>query len=239
LERTVESCVNQVGVDLNMASVPLLAHVAGIGPKLAESIVEFRNNNGRFASRQELAKVPKLGKKVFQQAAGFLRIRGGDEPLDNSAVHPECYPIVARMAKKLGADTRSLVGNATLSQKLRPDDFVDDQFGIPTVVDIISELAKPGRDPRSEFRVVTFDETINCIEDLQAGQILEGVITNVTHFGAFVDIGVHQDALIHISQLANTFVKDPNEVVAVGDLVKVKVLEVDLERKRIAVTRKF
>jgi protein Tex len=239
LDRIVESCVNQVGVDLNMASVPLLSRVAGIGPKLAENIVEYRNANGSFSSRKELTQVPKLGKKVFEQAAGFLRIRGGEEPLDNSAVHPESYALVARMAKKLGSDTRSLVGNATLSQKLRPEEFVDERFGIPTVVDIISELAKPGRDPRSEFRVVKFDDQINCMEDLKPGLVLEGVITNVTHFGAFVDIGVHQDGLIHISQLANTFVKDPNEVVAVGDLVKVKVLEVDIPRKRISVTRKF
>ncbi len=239
LDRVVESCVNHVGVDLNMASVPLLSHVAGIGPKLAESIVEYRNANGRFSSRKQLTKVPKLGKKVFEQAAGFLRIRGGDEPLDNSAVHPESYPVVSRMAKKLGADTKSLVGNATLSQKLRPDEFVDEQFGIPTIVDIISELAKPGRDPRSEFKVVKFDDTVNSMEDLKPGLVLEGVITNVTHFGAFVDIGVHQDGLIHISQLANEYVKDPNEVVAVGDLVKVKVLEIDIPRKRISVTRKF
>ncbi len=239
LDRVVESCVNNVGVDLNMASVPLLSAVAGIGPKLAENIVEYRNTNGRFTNRKQLTLVPKLGKKAFEQAAGFLRIRGGDEPLDNSAVHPESYPIVSRMAKKLGADTKSLVGNATLSQKLMPADFVDGQFGIPTIVDIIAELAKPGRDPRSEFRAVKFDETVNCMEDLKPNMVLEGVITNVTHFGAFIDLGVHQDALIHISQLADTFVKDPNEVVAVGDVVKVKVIEIDIARKRVAVTRKF
>jgi len=239
LDRVVESCVNNVGVDLNMASVPLLSAVAGIGPKLAENIVEFRNTNGRFTNRKQLTLVPKLGKKAFEQAAGFLRIRGGDEPLDNSAVHPECYAIVGRMAKKLGTDTKALVGNATLSQKLKPDDFVDSHFGIPTIVDIISELAKPGRDPRSEFRVAKFSDKVNSMEDLKPSMMLEGVITNVTHFGAFIDIGVHQDALIHISQLANTFVKDPNEVIAVGDVVKVKVLEIDIPRKRIAVTRKF
>ncbi len=239
LDRVVESCVNQVGVDLNMASAPLLSRVAGIGPKLAESIVEYRNANGRFSNRKELTKVPKLGKKVFEQAAGFLRIRGGDEPLDNSAVHPESYPVVARMAKKLGAGTSSLVGNATLSQKLRPEEFVDQQFGMPTVVDIINELAKPGRDPRSEFRVVKFDDQINSVEDLRPGLVLEGVVTNVTHFGAFVDIGVHQDGLVHISQLSNQFVKDPNDVVSVGDLVKVKVLEVEPERKRISLTCKL
>ncbi|GAA5510355.1 Tex family protein [Novipirellula caenicola] len=239
LDRTVESCVNSVGVDLNMASVPLLSYVAGIGPKLAENIVEYRNANGRFANRKQLSKVPKLGKKAFEQAAGFLRIRGGDEPLDNSAVHPESYVLVSQMAKKLGTDSRSLVGNATLSQKLKPSEFVDDQFGLPTVADIISELAKPGRDPRSEFRAVKFDDSVNCMEDLKPGMVLEGVITNVTHFGAFIDIGVHQDGLIHISQLANTFVQDPSDVVSVGDVTKVKVLEIDLPRKRISVTRKF
>ncbi|KAA1260072.1 hypothetical protein LF1_26110 [Rubripirellula obstinata] len=239
LDRTVESCVNRVGVDLNMASVPLLSHVAGIGPKLAENIVEYRNEHGGFSSRKQLTKVPKLGKKAFEQAAGFLRIRGGDEPLDNSAVHPECYSVVTKMAKQIGADSKSLVGNATLSQKLNPNDFVDDRFGAPTVIDIIAELAKPGRDPRSEFRAVKFDDKVNKMTDLKPGMILEGVITNVTHFGAFVDVGVHQDGLIHISQLSNTFVKDPNEIVSVGDVVKVKVVEVDEQRKRIAMTRKF
>jgi protein Tex len=239
LDRVVQSCVNSVGVDLNMASVPLLSQVAGIGPKLAESIVEYRNNFGEFKNRKQLTKVPKLGKKAFEQAAGFLRIRGGDEPLDNSAVHPESYAVVGRMAKKLQVDSKTLVGNATLSQKLQPSEFVDDQVGLPTVVDIISELAKPGRDPRSEFKVVRFDDKVNCIEDLKSGMVLEGVITNVTHFGAFIDLGVHQDGLIHISQLADTYVSDPSDVVSVGDVVKVKVLEIDLPRKRIAVTRKF
>lgn len=239
LDRTVESCVNAVGVDLNMASVSLLAHVAGIGPKLAENIVAFRDQNGRFKNRKQLMGVSKLGSKAFEQAAGFLRIRGGVEPLDDSAVHPESYTVVARMAKKLGANPKTLVGDTGLSHKLRPADYVDSRFGLPTVIDIISELEKPGRDPRREFRVVKFDDSINSIGDLNAGLVMEGVITNVTHFGAFVDIGVHQDALIHISQLSNSFVKDPNEIVAVGDLVKVKVLEVDAARKRISVTRKF
>nr|WP_145087180.1 Tex family protein [Aureliella helgolandensis] len=239
VDRVVESCVNNVGVDLNMASGPLLAYVAGIGPKLAENIVEYRNNHGKFTNRKQLTKVPKLGPKAFVQAAGFLRIRDGSEPLDNSAVHPESYAVVGRMAKKLQSDSNALVGNSTLSQKLRPEEFVDEQFGIPTISDIIAELGKPGRDPRSEFRVVHFDESVNTLEDLKPGAVLEGVITNVTHFGAFIDIGVHQDALIHISQLSNTFVKDPSEVVAVGDVVKVKVLEVDIPRKRISVTRKF
>lgn len=239
LQQTVESCVNQVGVDLNTASVPLLSHVAGIGPKLAENIVEFRNTHGRFTNRSQLSKVPKLGKKAVQQAAGFLRIRGGDEPLDNSAVHPESYAVVGRMAKYLQTDPKALVGNATLSQKLKPETFVDDRFGLPTIVDIIDELGKPGRDPRSEFRAVHFDDGVNTMEDLKQGMVLEGVITNVTHFGAFIDIGVHQDGLIHISQLADQFVSDPNQVVAVGDIVKVKVLEIDIPRKRISVTRKF
>lgn len=239
LDRTVESCVNRVGVDLNMASVPLLSYVAGIGPKLATNIVEYRNDNGRFASRKELLQVPKLGKRAFEQAAGFLRIRNGLEPLDNSAVHPECYGIVERMADCLNVDSKSLVGNATLSHKLSPEQFVEGRFGIPTIVDIIAELAKPGRDPRSAFRAVQFDDSVNCIEDLRPGLILEGVITNVTHFGAFVDIGVHQDGLIHISQLADVYVNDPNDVVAVGDVVKVKVLEIDVPRKRISLTRKF
>jgi protein Tex len=239
VDRVVESCVNNVGVDLNMASVPLLSYVAGIGPKLAENIVEYRNSNGRFLNRQELMQVPKLGRKVFEQAAGFLRIRSGDQPLDNSAVHPESYEVVRRMAKRLNTNERSLVGNGTLSQKLKPDEFVDGSFGLPTIVDIISELGKPGRDPRSEFRVVKFAEAVQSMDDLKPGMILEGVITNVTHFGAFTDIGVHQDALIHISQLSNTFVKDPNEVVSVGEIVRVKVLEVDIPRKRISVTRKF
>jgi len=239
LDRVVESCVNRVGVDLNTASVPLLSHVAGIGPKLAESIVEYRDTNGRFTDRKQLTKVPKLGKKAFEQAAGFLRIRDGNQPLDNSAVHPECYPIVDRMAKTLGANTKALVGNATLSTKLKPEDYVDGPYGIPTIIDIITELGKPGRDPRSEFRAVQFDDSVSCIEDLKPGLVLEGVITNVTHFGAFIDLGVHQDGLIHISQLADRYVSDPSEIVAVGDVVKVKVLEVDIPRKRISVTRKF
>ena len=239
LERVVESCVNRVGVDLNMASVPLLASVAGIGPRLAENIVQHRNQHGRFTNRQQLTSVPKLGKKAFEQAAGFLRIRGGDQPLDNSAVHPESYALVGRMAQQLQTDSKALVGNATLSEKLEPNDYVDEQFGLPTIVDIIAELEKPGRDPRSQFRAVKYKETVNSMSDLKPNMILEGVVTNVTHFGAFTDIGVHQDGLIHISQLADTFVSDPSEIVAVGDLVKVKVLEVDIPRKRISLTRKF
>lgn len=239
LDREVESCVTSVGVDLNLASVSLLSYVAGIGPKLAENIVKFRNENGSFRSRSDLLKVPKLGRKAFEQSAGFLRIRNGDEPLDNSAVHPECYSIVQQMAKSMKTDTRTLVGNVGLTQKLNAREFANQQFGLPTIEDILQELARPGRDPREQFRPVVFDENIHSIADLKEGMVLEGVITNVTHFGAFVDIGVHQDALIHISQLSNTFVKDPNEVVSVGDIVKVKVLEVDESRKRISVTRKL
>lgn len=238
LEREVESCVNSVGVDVNLASAPLLAHVAGIGPKLAEKIVEYRDTNGRFQTREELRQVPKLGRKAFEQAAGFLRIRDGKEPLDNSAVHPESYYVVKNMAAKLGVATKELVGNGALAGRLQASDFVDDKIGLPTVQDILVELAKPGRDPRSEFKVAQFAEGVHELTDLQIGMVLEGVITNVTKFGAFVDIGVHQDALIHISQLANTFIRDPSEVVAVGDVVRVKVLDVDVDRKRIAVSRK-
>ncbi|WP_286178089.1 Tex family protein [Stieleria mannarensis] len=239
LDRTVESCVNQVGVDLNMASVSLLSHVAGIGPKLAERIVDYRDNHGRFANRSELTAVPKLGKKAFQQAAGFLRIRGGDQPLDQSAVHPESYPLVRRIAKHLKSDVSAIIGNPQLCQKVRPEDFADQTFGVVTVQDILAELAKPGRDPRSEFRAVKFDDAINEIGDVKPNMVLEGVVTNVTHFGAFVDLGVHQDGLIHISQLSDQFVSDPNAIVSVGDVVKVKVLEVDVARKRISLTRKF
>ncbi len=239
LDRVVESCVNNVGVDVNMASAPLLSYVAGIGPKLADNIVDYRNANGRFTDRKQLTSVTKLGKHAFEQAAGFLRIRAGDQPLDNSAVHPESYPTVRRMAKELGLDLKAVVGNASISGKLNAEDFVDDKFGLPTIEDIISELAKPGRDPRSEFRVVKFNDQVNSIDDLESNMVLEGVITNVTHFGAFVDLGVHQDGLIHISQLSDEFVSDPNAVVSVGDVVKVKVMEVDVDRKRISVTRKF
>jgi len=228
-----------VGVDLNTASAPLLAYVAGIGPKLAENIVAHRDSNGRFTNRKQLLSVAKLGKKAFEQAAGFLRIRGGEKPLDNSAVHPERYPIVSRMAKSVGAEPTAILGNATLVQTLKPENFVDGDVGLPTVTDILAELAKPGRDPRREFTVARFAEDIHCLEDLRTGLVLEGVITNVTHFGAFVDIGVHQDALIHISQLSNEFVRDPSQVVSVGDIVKVKILEIDTERKRISATRKF
>ncbi len=238
LDREVESCVNSVGVDLNSSSAELLSHVSGIGAKLAERIVAFRDENGQFVNRKQLHKVPKLGRKAFEQAAGFLRIRGGDQPLDASAVHPESYHVIVRMAKRLGVPTQQLVGNAELVSRLDASEFVDSQVGLPTVKDIVDELAKPGRDPRSEFKVAKFADSVNAPEDLVADMVLEGVVTNVTRFGAFVDIGVHQDGLIHISQLANTYVKNPSDVIAVGDVVRVKVLEVDLERKRIALSRK-
>ena len=238
LDREVQSCVNSVGVDVNMASAPLLSYVAGIGPKLAQRIVEFRDDHGRLESRQQLCEVPKLGRKAFEQAAGFLRIRDGEQPLDNSAVHPESYYVVKRMVAQLNVATKQLVGNATLADKLDATDFVDERVGLPTVQDILAELAKPGRDPRSEFKAAKFTEGINELEDLKEDMILEGVVTNVTRFGAFVDIGVHQDGLVHISQLANSFVEDPSDVVSVGDVLRVKVLEVDLDRRRIALSRK-
>jgi uncharacterized protein len=238
LQREVESCVNSVGVDVNTASAPLLSHVAGIGPKLADGIVEYRNQHGCFEDRAQLLSVPKLGRKAYEQAAGFLRIRDGNHPLDNSAVHPESYYVVEKMAAQRNVSARQLVGNTTLASTLNAADFVDQQVGLPTVQDILAELAKPGRDPRSEFRAATFTEGVNELEDLRVGMILEGVITNVTHFGAFVDVGVHQDGLIHISELDNTFVQDPSEIVAVGDVLRVKVLEVDLDRRRIALSRK-
>lgn len=238
LQREVESCVNSVGVDVNTASASLLSYVAGIGPKLAARIIEYRDEHGAFTSRDELLKVPKLGRKVYEQAAGFLRIRDGSQPLDDSAVHPESYYVVEKMARRLGLATPQLVGNPALVQQLKPEEFVDDKVGLLTLRDILSELAKPGRDPRKEFRVVQFAEGVNELEDLRTGMVLEGVVTNVTNFGAFVDVGVHQDGLIHISELADRFIRDPSEVVSVGDIVRVKVLGVDLPRRRISLSKK-
>ncbi|MFN9721228.1 MAG: Tex family protein [Planctomycetota bacterium] len=237
LDREVESCVNSVGVDANMASPALLSYVAGIGPVLAKRIVAYRDENGAFKSREDLLKVPRLGQKAYQQAAGFLRIRGGAQPLDNSAVHPEQYPLVLKMAQRLGSDPKRLGGNRELVAKVNAADFLA-EAGEFTVRDVLTELARPGRDPRHEFKVAKFSETISEIAHLQIGMVLEGVITNVTKFGAFVDIGVHQDGLIHISQLASHFVRDPSEVVSVGDIVKVTVVEVDTARRRIALSRK-
>lgn len=236
LEAVVEDCVNAVGVDLNTASVPLLAHVSGLNESIATKIVEFRNKRGAFASRELLKKVPRLGEKTFEQAAGFLRIVNGDNPLDASAVHPEAYPVVEKILDRNNLSIKSIMGNSELLKKLTPSDYTDQQFGTPTVVDIIKELEKPGRDPRPEFQMATFKEGVEQIKDLIAGMVLQGVITNVTHFGAFVDIGVHQDGLVHKSQLSNQFVNDPREVVRVGDIVNVTVVEVDVERKRISLT---
>lgn len=238
LTREVQWCVNAVGVDLNMASASLLSYVAGIGPMLAERIVAYRNSSGRFENRKQLCEVPKLGQKTFEQAAGFLRVRGGKQPLDNSAVHPESYYVVDKMASRLDTSAAGLVGCAGLAEKLDPHEFVDDKVGLPTVQDILSELAKPGRDPRRTFKVARFTEGVNELKDLTDGMILEGVVTNVTKFGAFVDVGVHQDGLVHISQLAETYVEDPSDVVSVGDVVRVKVLEVDLVRKRVSLSFK-
>ncbi len=238
LEREVQSCVNSVGVDVNTASGSLLAHVAGVGPKLADGIVAYRDLHGRFRSRQQLLDVPKLGRKVFEQAAGFLRIRGGSQPLDNSAVHPESYRVVHRMAGALGVETTQLVGNGALASTLDPSDFVTETCGLPTVKDIVAELAKPGRDPRRKFAAPQFTEEVQTLEDVRVGMTLEGVVTNVTKFGAFIDLGVHQDGLIHISELAQEYVQTPSDVVSVGDVVRVKVLSVDPARRRIAVSRK-
>jgi uncharacterized protein len=239
LEAVVEDCVNAVGVDLNTASVPLLAQVSGLNRGLAENIVAYRETQGAFANRRALMSVPRFGDKAFQQSAGFLRIPDGDEPLDASAVHPEAYPVVRRMVERTGKAVRALIGDGSVLDRLDPGAFVDEQFGLPTVTDILAELRKPGRDPRPEFRAAAFKEGVEQLGDLTPGMVLEGTVTNVTNFGAFVDVGVHQDGLVHISVLADRFVKDPHEVVKSGDLVKVKVLEVDLERKRIALSMRL
>jgi protein Tex len=236
LEAVVEDAVNAVGVDLNTASAPLLARVSGVGPGLAEAIVAHRDANGPFATRRELLKVARLGPKAFEQAAGFLRIAGGKEPLDASSVHPEAYDVARKIVAACGRDIRSLMGDASALQKLDPRQFIDDRFGLPTVRDILAELEKPGRDPRPSFRTATFAEGVNEIRDLKPGMLLEGTVTNVAAFGAFVDVGVHQDGLVHVSQLADRFVKDPHEVVKAGDVVQVRVVEVDAARKRIALT---
>ncbi|NKQ23368.1 Tex family protein [Streptomyces galbus] len=236
LDAVVEDCVNGVGVDVNTASAPLLARVSGITSGLAENIVAHRDANGPFRSRAELKKVPRLGPKAYEQCAGFLRIRGGDDPLDASSVHPEAYPVVRRMVKTTGEEVASLVGNTGVLRSLRATDFVDETFGLPTVTDILKELEKPGRDPRPAFRTATFKEGVEKISDLSSGMVLEGVVTNVAAFGAFVDVGVHQDGLVHVSAMSKTFVKDPRDVVKPGDIVKVKVLDVDIPRKRISLT---
>ncbi|WP_184689510.1 Tex family protein [Micromonospora echinospora] len=236
LDAVVEDCVNGVGVDVNTASAPLLTRVSGIGAGLAENIVLHRDANGPFRTRAELKKVPRLGPKAFEQCAGFLRIPGGDDPLDSSSVHPEAYPVVRRILSSTGQDLRALIGRSAILRGLRATDFVDDTFGLPTVTDILAELEKPGRDPRPEFRTATFVEGVEKISDLTPGMVLEGVVTNVAAFGAFVDVGVHQDGLVHVSAMSHTFVKDPRDVVKSGDVVKVRVLDVDVPRKRISLT---
>jgi protein Tex len=238
LDHVVEDCVNAVGVDLNTASVSLLTYISGLNSTLAQNIVDFREKAGRFKSRQQLKKVPRLGDKAFEQCAGFLRIREGETPLDASSVHPEAYPLVEKILKHLNQPIHSVMGNTALIQTLKPEPFTDAQFGVPTVMDIFAELDKPGRDPRPTFKTATFQEGVSKISDLSVGMQLEGVVTNVTNFGAFVDIGVHQDGLVHISQLADTFVKDPHQVVRPGQIVTVRVTEVDAPRKRIGLSMK-
>ncbi len=239
LKAVVEDCVNAVGVDVNTASVPLLARVSGISETLAKNIVEYRNKNGRFLSRADLKSVPRMGEKTFEQSAGFLRIPNGDNPLDASAVHPESYPVVRKILDDIQKDIRSVIGDKSLLDSLDPKKYADDKFGIPTVTDILSELEKPGRDPRPAFTSASFKEGIESITDLKPDMILEGVVTNVTAFGAFVDIGVHQDGLVHISALSDRFVKDPHQIVKAGQIVKVKVMEVDIKRNRIALSMRL
>jgi len=239
LDATVEDCVNAVGVDVNTASSPLLARVSGLNNVTAKNIVEFRDANGPFRNRKTIRKVPRLGEKTFEQAAGFLRINGGDNPLDRSAVHPEAYPVVERILGRIGKGIVDVMGQPAALKAISPAEFTDDQFGLPTVQDILAELEKPGRDPRPEFKTATFQEGIEAISDLQPNMILEGVVTNVAAFGAFVDIGVHQDGLVHVSAMANRFVKDPHEFVKPGQIVKVKVMEVDVKRQRISLTMRL
>lgn len=239
LDAVVEDCVNAVGVDVNMASAALLARVSGLNQGIAENIVAFRNDNGAFRNRNQLKKVSRLGAKTFEQAAGFLRIRDGEHPLDASAVHPEAYTLVEQIAAVNRQPLPELIGNSAFVSTLKPSDYVTEQFGLPTIRDILAELEKPGRDPRPEFATATFRDGVNELADLQPGMVLEGVVTNVANFGAFVDIGVHQDGLVHISQLTSKFIKDPREVVRTGDVVKVRVEEVDVQRKRISLTMKL
>jgi len=238
LDDTVMSCVNAVGVDLNTASKQLLTYVSGLGPQLAENIVEFRRENGAFASRAALKKVPRLGPKAFEQAAGFLRVMGGRNPLDASAVHPESYTVVKQMASDTGCAVADLVGNGQAAGRIRLQDYATDEVGLPTLRDIIAELAKPGRDPRDKFEVFSFADGVEKMDDLSEGMMLPGIVTNVTNFGAFIDVGVHQDGLAHISQLADRFVRDPGEVVKVGQKVMARVLDVDMERGRISLSLK-
>ena len=239
LDEVVEDCVNKVGVEVNTASPALLRRVAGLSTSIAENIVDYRNKNGAFSNREQLKQVPRLGDKTFEQAAGFLRVHHGENPLDASAVHPESYPVVQRISITSNGDLSSLIGNEEKLRKIKAEDYIDDQFGLPTIMDILEELKKPGRDPRPEFRAATFKEGVEKLSDLEPGMILEGTVTNVTNFGAFVDVGVHQDGLVHISALAEKFVKDPHDIVKAGQIVSVKVIEVDEKRKRIALSMRL
>jgi uncharacterized protein len=238
LEDVVVSCVNQVGVDVNTASKELLSYVSGLGPSLAKNIVEYRNKNGLFSSRQALLKVPRFGDKAFEQAAGFLRIPGASNPLDTSSVHPESYHVVDNMAKSLLTSVQELMSSEELRKCLNLNDFVGGSVGLPTLKDIMAELSKPGRDPRSKFELFEFDKTVHSINDIKPGMVLPGIVTNIAKFGAFVDVGVHQDGLVHISQIVNRFITDPAEVLKLNQKVTVKVLEVDVARKRISFTMK-
>ena len=235
----VEDCVNAVGVDVNTASIPLLTRISGLNTGLATNIVTYRDANGAFRSRDALKKVPRLGDKTFEQAAGFLRVPNGDNPLDNSSVHPEAYPVVEKIIVDLKKPIKELLADSRLVKSLNPAQYTNERFGLPTVQDIFKELEKPGRDPRPEFKTATFTDGVEKVGDLRPGMILEGVVTNVAAFGAFVDIGVHQDGLVHVSALSNTFVKDPHTIVKAGQIVKVKVMEVDLQRQRIALTMRM
>jgi uncharacterized protein len=239
LDAVVEDCVNAVGADVNTASAPLLARISGLSESIARNIVTFRDQNGPFRDRRHIRNVPRVGERTFQQAAGFLRIVDGANPLDASAVHPEAYPVVERIVSRTGVAVGQLIGNTSVLRTLRPEEFADRQFGVPTIEDILAELEKPGRDPRPEFRTAAFKEGIERLDDLRPGMLLEGVVTNVANFGAFVDVGVHQDGLVHVSALADRFVRDPREVVKAGDIVKVKVLDVDVKRRRIGLTMKL
>ena len=239
LDAVVEDCVNAVGVDLNTASVPLLTRVSGLNPGIAQNIVDYRDQHGAFLDRRQLLKVSRLGEKTFEQAAGFLRVMQGSNPLDASAVHPEAYPLVERIAADTGRDIRSLIGDSVFLRKLDPARFTDERFGVPTISDILLELDKPGRDPRPEFKAAAFQDGVEKLSDLKPGMTLEGVVTNVANFGAFVDVGVHQDGLVHISMLSQQFVKDPRDVVKAGDIVKVKVMEVDIPRQRISLSMRL
>jgi len=234
----VVSCVNSVGVEVNTASEELLTYVSGLGPSLAKNLIAYRNENGPFQSRNEFKKVPRFGEKAFEQAAGFMRIRDAKNPLDRSAVHPESYHVVDRMAGKLHCPVTELIEKPEQLGKINLPEFIDDTIGLPTLKDIVAELARPGRDPRQKFEIFEFDRNIHTIQDLRKGMKLQGIVTNITNFGVFVDLGVHQDGLVHISQLADRFVKDPNQVVKLNQKVRVEILDVDIERKRIQLTMK-